>query len=67
MIEAMGVNLLHPDPLEWHYFRTKFHEILLSGSKVISGGHTDRHIGDLISLLSLFESRPNNRLFNVVQ
>jgi hypothetical protein len=67
MIEAMGVKLLHPGPLEWHYLRTKFHEILLSGSKVISGGHTDRHIGDLISLLSLFESKLNNQLFNVAQ
>jgi hypothetical protein len=38
------------------YLRTKFHEILPSGSKVISGGRTDRQTGDLISLLSFFES-----------
>jgi PIN domain nuclease of toxin-antitoxin system len=42
IIEAMGLKLLHRDPLEWHYLRTKFHEILPSGSKVISGGPTDR-------------------------
>jgi hypothetical protein len=40
---------------------TKFHGILPSGSKVISEGltnrHTDRQTGDLISLLSFFESR----------
>jgi hypothetical protein len=36
---------------------TKFHENLPSGSKVISGGDTDRQTGDLISLLSLLESR----------
>jgi len=41
MIEAMGLKLLHRGPLEWHYLRTKFHENLPSGSKVISGGHTD--------------------------
>jgi hypothetical protein len=38
----MGLKLLHRSPFEWHYLRTKFHEILPSGSKVISGGHTDR-------------------------
>jgi hypothetical protein len=43
-------------PLEWHYLRTKFHENLPRGPKVISGGHTDRQNGDLISL-SFFESR----------
>jgi hypothetical protein len=44
---------------------TKFHENLLSGSKVISEGHTDRHMhtqthrpaGYLISSLSFFEIR----------
>jgi hypothetical protein len=43
LIEAKGLKILHRDPLEWHYFRTKFHENLPSGSKVISGGRTDRH------------------------
>jgi hypothetical protein len=40
MIEAMGLKLLHRGPLEWHYLCTKFHEILPSSSKFISGGHT---------------------------
>jgi hypothetical protein len=56
MAKDMGLKLLHPGPLEWHYLSTKYHESLPSGSKVISGGqaHTDRHkeTGDLISLLS---------------
>jgi hypothetical protein len=42
MVEDMGLKLLHRGPLEWHYFPTKYHENLQSGSKVISGGHTDR-------------------------
>jgi hypothetical protein len=42
MIEAMGLKLLHRDPLEWHYLCTKFHGNLPSGSKVIRGGHADR-------------------------
>jgi hypothetical protein len=59
MTEAMRFKLLHRGPLEWHYHRTKFHENLQNGSKVISGGHTDthRHTGDLISLLPFLESR----------
>jgi hypothetical protein len=40
MIEAMGLKICLRGPPEWHYFRTKFHEILPSGSKVISGGQT---------------------------
>jgi hypothetical protein len=52
MIEAMGLNILYRSSFEWHYIRTKFHEILQSGSKVISGGHTDGHNCDLISLLA---------------
>jgi hypothetical protein len=55
MIEAMGLKLLHRGPLEWNYILTKFHEILPSGSKVISGEHTDRQTGDLISLLQFFD------------
>jgi hypothetical protein len=42
MNEAMGLKLLHRGPLAWHYLRTKLHENLPSGSKVTSGGHTDR-------------------------
>jgi hypothetical protein len=57
-IEAMGLKLLHRGTLEWRYLRTKFHENLQSGSKVISGGHrgtqTERQAVDLISLLSFF-------------
>jgi hypothetical protein len=60
-IEDMGLKLLHTGTLEWHYLRTKFHENLQSGSKVISGGHrdrqTERQAVDLISPLSFFESR----------
>jgi hypothetical protein len=43
MTEAIRSKLLHRGPLEWHYLRTKFHENLQNGSKVISGGHTDTH------------------------
>jgi hypothetical protein len=42
MIENIGLKMLHRGPLEWHYLHNKFHENLPSGSKVISGGHTDR-------------------------
>jgi hypothetical protein len=42
MIEATELNLLLRGPLEWHFLRTKFHEFLPSGSKVISAGQTDR-------------------------
>jgi hypothetical protein len=38
----MGLKLLHRYPFEWYYLRTNFHEKLLSGSEVISAGHTDR-------------------------
>jgi hypothetical protein len=41
MVENMGLKLLHRSPLEWYYLRTKFHETLPSGSKVISDGQTD--------------------------
>jgi hypothetical protein len=51
MIEAMGLTILYRSSFDWHYIRTKFHEILQSGSKVISGGHTDGQKFDLISLL----------------
>jgi hypothetical protein len=42
IIEAIGLKLLYPGSLEWHYLHTKFRENLPSGSEVISGGHTDR-------------------------
>jgi hypothetical protein len=47
---------VHRGLLEWYYLSTIFHEILPSGSKCIIVGHTDRKAGDLISLLSFFES-----------
>jgi hypothetical protein len=55
MVEDMGLKLLHRGPLEWNYLRTKFHENLLSGSKLLVGTH--RQTGDLISLHSFLESR----------
>jgi hypothetical protein len=51
----MRLKILHRGPLEYHYLRTKYHEDLPSGSKVISGGQTDRQTGDVISLLSFSE------------
>jgi hypothetical protein len=47
MIEAMGLKItaLRSPPYQ-------FHENLPSCSKVITGGHTDRQTGNLISLLS---------------
>jgi hypothetical protein len=54
MIEAMGLKILHRDPLEWHYLCTRFHENLPISSKAISGGHRDRQAGDLISTLYYF-------------
>jgi hypothetical protein len=51
MVEAMGLKLSHQGPLEWHHLPMKFHEYLPVRSKVISGAHTDRQDGDLISLL----------------
>jgi hypothetical protein len=38
IIGALGLELLHRGPLEWHYIRAKFHENLPSGSKVINRG-----------------------------
>jgi hypothetical protein len=35
---------LHRRPLEYQYLRTKFHENLPSGSKVISGRQADREL-----------------------
>jgi hypothetical protein len=56
MVEAMVLKILHWGPLEWQHLPTKFHENLPFVSKVISGGHTDRHTSDLISILSFLES-----------
>jgi aryl-alcohol dehydrogenase-like predicted oxidoreductase len=58
MLEAMGLKIVVWSPLDWHHLATKY-EDLLGGSEVISGAHTDRHThretdrhtGDLISLL----------------
>jgi hypothetical protein len=45
IIEAIELKIMHQFPLEWHYLRTKFHEIIPSGSKVING---NRHIDRLV-------------------
>jgi hypothetical protein len=56
-------KLLYRGHLELHHLPTKFHENPSITSKVISGGHTDRHThthtqtGDFINPLSFFESR----------
>jgi hypothetical protein len=54
MVKAMGLELMHQGPLEWHQLHTKYHEALSSGSNVISGGHrqTEIETGNLISLFS---------------
>jgi hypothetical protein len=59
MIEALGLKIIATRSPEWHYLRIELHETLLSGSKVISGGHTERgrQTGDLISQLPILESR----------
>jgi hypothetical protein len=49
MVEAMGCKIMHQGPLP-----TKFHENLPVGSKVISGGQTDRQTGDLIRLITFW-------------
>jgi hypothetical protein len=56
MVEAVGLKLLHRGLLEWHYLPPKYHEDLTSGSKVISGGQTDRQTGDLIKMLSFLRN-----------
>jgi hypothetical protein len=56
-LKLWELKLLHRGPLERYYVHTKFHENLLSSSKVIIGGHTERQTGDLISLLLFLESR----------
>jgi hypothetical protein len=66
MIEAMGLKILHRSPLECHYLRTRFHENLPIGTEVISGGHTGRQTGDLISLLSFLEIRLKTISFNCI-
>jgi hypothetical protein len=55
MVESMGIKITASGPFEWYHFPTKYHEDLPSSSKVIGEGH--RQTGDLISLLSFFESR----------
>jgi hypothetical protein len=51
MIEGIGLKLLHRGPLKWHYLHAKFHEVLRSGSEVISGGYTDRHTLIIIQII----------------
>jgi hypothetical protein len=67
MAKATRLKKCFRGQIEWQHLRTKFHENPLVGSKVISGGHTDRQAdahtqtdgqaGDLISPLSFFESK----------
>jgi hypothetical protein len=47
IIESMGLTIIASSSLEYHYVVTKFHENLLSGSKVISGGQTDSRFGTI--------------------
>jgi hypothetical protein len=56
----------HQGPLQWHHLPTKLHENPPIGSKVISGGHTDRPAGDLISLLSFLESRQKMKKYVLI-
>jgi hypothetical protein len=44
IIEDVGLKIVAYSigTLEQHYLHTKFHENLPCGSKVISGGHTER-------------------------
>jgi hypothetical protein len=52
----------HRGHFQWHELPTEFHKNLPISSKVIMGGHTDRHAGDVISLTFLFkESRLKKR------
>jgi hypothetical protein len=55
-IEDMALKPIALRSPEWHYLRTKFHEILSSGSKIIRGGQTDTQ-KSLISLPSFFKSK----------
>jgi hypothetical protein len=50
MAEAMRLKVWYSGHLQWNQLPTKFHESPSIGSKVISGRHTDRQAGDLISL-----------------
>jgi hypothetical protein len=56
MAEATRLKNVASGFIQWYHLSTKFHENPPIGSKVISGGHTDRQAGDLISLLSFLES-----------
>jgi hypothetical protein len=60
-------KLLHHGHLECQHLPTKFHEHPPIGSKVVSGGHTDRQAGDFISPLSFFESRLKNTYISDMQ
>jgi 5-methylcytosine-specific restriction endonuclease McrA len=57
MPEATRLENWRRDQLAWQYLSTKFHENPQIGSKVISGGHTERQAGDFINPLSFFQNR----------
>jgi hypothetical protein len=57
MAKATILKMWHRGHLQWHHLPTKFHEKPPIGSKVVTGTHTERQAGDLISLLSFLESR----------
>jgi hypothetical protein len=49
MVETTGLKICRGH-LQWHDLSAEFQEILLDGSKLFSGGHTNRLIGSMVIL-----------------